>query len=90
MQTKYGEIVTIGDVLRFFAQNWALVLAITGLIVGWVRIENRIEQNSFRIDILQTETETVGDDIKAFRSDIVEIKTSLKFIEQRLTGQQND
>lgn len=70
--------------LSFLRLNWVIVLAIIGLISGWVQIKNDVTEASTRVEKVETSQEIAAANSIQVTADLVEVKTTLRFIEQKI------
>lgn len=65
-------------------KHWPVVLFLLGMAVTWGRFESRINSLEAKISALEIRQEKTTDVLVTLQGDLREIKTSLKFIEQKL------
>lgn len=70
--------------LEGLRKNWFLILFVGGLIVGWSNIQARQEMAESDIQRLESEVADVITKTEVITNNIVEIKTSLLFIREKL------
>lgn len=72
------------DFYSTIIKHWPIILFIGGMAVTWGRFESRINTIEAKQVALEVRQEKTSDVLNILQGDIREIKTSLKFIEQKL------
>lgn len=70
--------------LTEITKHWAIIVFLVGMAVTWGRFESRINTMETKLTALEIKQEKSADVLSELQGDLREIKTSLKFIEQRL------
>lgn len=65
-------------------KHWPIIVFFLGMAVTWGRFESRINTQEAKISALELRQEKTSDSLSSIQGDLREIKTSLKFIEQKL------
>ena len=70
--------------LAFLRNNWIIVLAVVGLISGWVELRGDTRDNALRIDKVEAMQSTIQIENVSVKTELAEVTTTLKFIEQKI------
>lgn len=70
--------------LNWINNNWRILALIIGLIITWTQLNTRVGANEVEIAELKVHYSKVDLTLLQIQKDLVEIRTSLKFIEQNV------
>lgn len=70
--------------LQWINDNWKVLALILGLVITWTQLNARVDNNEMHIEELQVEHSKLDATLLEIQKDLVEIRTSLKFIEQNV------
>jgi len=76
--------MTRQNMIKVARDWWFIVLFVAGIIITWTQLGEKVIDNSEKIEGLQTTHEALDITMLQIQTDLVEIRTSLKFIEQRV------
>lgn len=90
-----GEQVN-SNLLKFLRENWMLLMFVIGIIFSWANFNTKVSQqeiivsrNQFIMDTelnkIKTRQEIDMQSLNNLRQDIVEIKTTLLFIKEKVS-----
>lgn len=87
METTLPEATTVALVIKY----WQIILALVAIIAGWMRMGGKIEAQNIKISNLETDlghltgrTDSMSPVFLQIQKDIVEIKTSLMYIQKEM------
>ncbi len=70
--------------LKFISDNWEIFAAIGAIVVSYLRYENKVNNLERRTNYLEEKIEKMDTTFLQLQKDIVEIKTTLLFIKEKV------
>jgi hypothetical protein len=70
--------------LQWMNDNWKLLAVLVGIIIAWTQLGSAVAGNTQTIEGLSAKHGALDITLLQIQKDLVEIRTSLKFIEQNV------